>query len=382
MGKRQNGEGTIRQRTNGSWEARLTYADPVTGKARRASFYGRTAAAARASMNAARKRLDSGAPVKDAAVTVADWVDKWLDTALKASSRKAATKDQYTTLARKHLTPEPFGGHRLDRLKPVDVEALLAQLREVKGLSDSTIRTVYTVLRLALEAAVANGMLARNPSAQVARPGVEKREAPHLTAAEVAQVLEATKHSRYYAALVLIATTGLRRGEAVGLRWDRVDLKKRQLFVAATTSRVGGKLVTTQPKTARSRRVVPLAPAMVSLLEQHRAQQDLEREKAANLWEDSGLVFTTEFGGPVEPRNLLRVIESAGKRAGVERVGLHTLRHSAATAWLERGLQLKAVSDLLGHSSTAVTGDIYAHAAAASQEQAVVGLATLLITDP
>lgn len=330
-------------------------------------------------MNAARKRLDSGAPVKDAAVTVADWMDKWLDTTLKASTRKVATKDQYATLARKHLMPAPFGAHRLDKLKPVDIEALLVQLREEKGLSDSTVRTVYTVLRLALEAALANSMLARNPAAQVARPGVEKREAKYLTATEVASILDGAKESRYHAALVLIATTGLRRGEAAALRWDRVDLDKGQLFVAATTSRVGGKLVTTQPKTARSRRVIPLAPPVVELLEKHRVQQDLEREKAANLWEDNGLVFTTEVGKPVEPRNLLRVMEAAGKKAGVEGAGVHTLWHSAATLWLESGVQLKAVSDLLGHSSTAITGDIYAHAAAASQEQAVAGLANVLI---
>jgi integrase len=97
------------------------------------------------------------------------------------------------------------------------------------------------------------------------------------------------------------------------------------------------------------------------MLRKHRASQAAERLRAANQWHDSGLVFTTELGGPVDPRNLLRVIEVAAKPAGVTDVGVHTLRHSAAFAWLESGVHIKAVADLLGHSSIAITGDVYGH---------------------
>jgi integrase len=97
------------------------------------------------------------------------------------------------------------------------------------------------------------------------------------------------------------------------------------------------------------------------MLRKRRAVQAAERLRAANQWQDSGLVFTTELGGPVGPRNLLRVIEVAAKAAGVEDVGVHTLRHSAAVAWLESGVHIKAVADLLGHSSIAITGDVYGH---------------------
>jgi integrase len=120
---------------------------------------------------------------------------------------------------------------------------------------------------------------------------------------------------------------------------------------------------------------VPLSPAVVAMLRKHRTAQKAERLHAANQWQDSGLVFTTELGAPVDPRNLLRVIEVAAQAAGVEGVGVHTLRHSAAVAWLESGVHIKAVADLLGHSSIAITGDVYGHTSDDTARAAVNGLA-------
>jgi integrase len=114
---------------------------------------------------------------------------------------------------------------------------------------------------------------------------------------------------------------------------------------------------------------VPLSPAVVTL-RRHKAAQSAEKLRAGNQWHDSGLLFTTEFGGPVDPRNLLRVIETA---AGVDGAGVHTLRHSAAVAWLEGGVHIKAVADLLGHSSIAITGDVYGHTSDDTARAAVDG---------
>lgn len=209
------------------------------------------------------------------------------------------------------------------------------------------------------------------------RPGVERAEAKHLDQAAVAAVLAAAKDSRYHPALVLIAATGLRRGEVLALAWDRVDLDAGTLKVTSTIGRIGGELVISAPKTERSRRTVPLAPAVVELLRKHRAAQAAERLRVGHLWQDSGLVFTTEFGGPVDPRNLLRVVEVAAKAAGVT-TDLHTIRHSAAVAWLEHGVHIKAVADLLGHSSIAITGDIYGHTSDDTARAAVDGLSEAL----
>jgi integrase len=145
--------------------------------------------------------------------------------------------------------------------------------------------------------------------------------------------------------------------------------------VAATLGRIGDRLVISEPKTERSRRTVPLNPAVVALLRKHRAAQKAERLRIGDQWTDSGLVFTTELGGPVDPRNLLRVIEGAARAAGVPGVGVHTLRHSAAVAWLEAGVHIKAVADLLGHSSVAITGDVYGHTSDDTARAAVDHLA-------
>ncbi|MEZ0352390.1 tyrosine-type recombinase/integrase [Mycobacterium sp. pR1184] len=387
MAKRANGEGTVRQRTNGRWEARLTYTDTGTGQVKRVSLYGATAKAARAEMKKARERLDAGAPVKDASRSVGDWLAHWRQTTLAASDRAASTRTLYEMLSRRHLEPGPFGAITLDKLRPSDIESLVLKMRTktkpgrgenaepVRALSDSTIRQTYTVLRSALDGAVRDGLLARNPAAQVRRPGVERQEARHLDAEAVTLVLKAAAESRYHAALVLIASTGLRKGEALALRWDKVDLDAGVLRVAATISRVAGRLVISEPKTARSRRTVPLSPAVIAMLRKHKAAQAADRLRAANQWQDSGLVFTTEFGGPVDPRNLLRVIEVAARTAGVADVGVHTLRHSAAVAWLESGVHIKAVADLLGHSSIAITGDVYGHTSDDTARAAVDALA-------
>jgi integrase len=124
--------------------------------------------------------------------------------------------------------------------------------------------------------------------------------------------------------------------------------------------------------------MVPLIPAIVAMLKSHKATQAAERLRAGDQWRDMGLVFSTELGGPCEPRNLLRVIETAARSAGIEGIGVHTLRHSAAVAWLESGTHIRAVADLLGHSSIAITGDVYGHTSDHAARTAVESLGAQL----
>ncbi|OBH15180.1 site-specific integrase [Mycobacterium sp. E3247] len=375
------------------YAAAFSYTDEE-GRTRRIRVCGPTRADAREKLKKARDRIEKGAPARDATMPVGAWLAHWRATTLAASDRKPATRALYENLSRLHLEPEPFGAIRLDKLKPSDVEKLILAMRAktkpgpkgadgaapgqpVRALSDSTIRSTYTVLRAGLDGAVRDGLLAKNPAAAVKRPGVERVVAKHLDQAAVGQVLAAAKDSRYHPALVLIAATGLRRGEVLALAWDRVNIDAGTLKVAATIGRIGGDLVISAPKTERSRRTVPLSRAVVDLLRKHRAAQAAERLRAANQWRDSGLVFTTELGRPVDPRNLLRVVETAARAAGVD-TDLHTIRHSAAVAWLEAGVHIKAVADLLGHSSVAITGDIYGHTSDDTARAAVEGLSGAL----
>lgn len=377
--RRANSEGNVYRRADGRWEGRLSYIDPDTGSRERVSAYGATQKAALAELGKVRDRLEDGKPPKDATVTVAAWMARWRETTLAASDRKPATQALYSSLGQKHIEPAPFGAIRLDRLKPSDVEALILRMKAatkpdkatgenpnpqpVRALSDSTIRSTYAVLRQALDGAVRDGLLGRNPAALVKRPGVERRDVSHLSADEVIRLLRAAEGLRYHPALVLIANTGLRRGECLALRWSDVDLDAGVLNVRRTLSRVNGKLDFSAPKTERSRRTLPLSSAMVSMLRQHRVAQAAERLKAANIWENHDLIFCSELGSPAEPRGLLRAVEIASTKAGLKGVVVHELRHAAATSWLEGGVHIRAVADLLGHSSVAITGDIYSFTA-------------------
>jgi integrase len=160
------------------------------------------------------------------------------------------------------------------------------------------------------------------------------------------------------------------------------DLDGGALVVRGTLGRVEGKLVISEPKTDRSRRTVPIAAPLVVMLREHRLIQQTERQTARDQWIDKGLVFATEVGTEVDPRNVLRTIEIAAQKAGIADVGVQTLRHSAAVAWMESGVHIKAVADLLGHSSISVTGDVYGHTSDTTARAAVDGLADQLgLTD-
>ena len=358
--KRANGEGSVFERGDGKMVATFVYDDPITGERKRSTFYGKTKAEARAKMKAAQERVERGAPVRDAKITLGAFTERWIATTLDVSDRKVTTKETYANLARNHIVGGVLGDRTLDRLKPTDIERFIKSLRE-RDLSDSTVRQTYTVLRAVLDTAVRDGLVARNVAATVKRPTVQAKEARYLSGEEVRALFQAAEGYRNASLITLLAFTGLRRGEALALKWDDVDLDAGTLRVRGTLARVNRGLVVTEPKTARSKRVVSLGPAVVDKLRAHRKEQAEDQLRAGPAWESAGYVFTNEIGGPVDPRNALRSLSAAAKRAGLDDVNLHTLRHSAATAMLTGGVPLPAVSKMLGHSSIAITGDVYAH---------------------
>jgi len=170
---------------------------------------------------------------------------------------------------------------------------------------------------------------------------VDALEARYLSPGDVSRLLDAAGDSRYHPVFVLLAGSGLRRGEALALKWRDVDLDAGTVQVRGTLVRLDGKLVTTKPKTEKSLRIVPVPASVQQMLRGHRQRQLQERMKAANVWTDTGYVFTTEDGQPADPRNALRALRSAAVKADMTNVGLHTLRHSYATVMLEGGVPLK-----------------------------------------
>lgn len=162
------------------------------------------------------------------------------------------------------------------------------------------------------------------------------------------------------------------------MRWADVDLKNRTLRVRGTLARVEGELQVTDPKSAKSRRTVPISDAAATVLTRVKHRTAFERRRAAQLWVDSGFVFVTDVGEPCDPRNALRALKVAARAAGVQRAGLHTLRHSAASVMLSNGVPITVVSQILGHSGISITVDVYGHVAPDVSRDALDVLASAL----
>ncbi|MEV0851469.1 tyrosine-type recombinase/integrase [Nocardia fluminea] len=376
-GRRGNNEGSITTRPNGTYQGRVRYTDPITGKKVRQSVYGKTSQEVRDKIREINDRVAGGSPAKDAKDTVAVWVKRWRETSLLVSNRSDTTKEGYARACRTHIEKGVLAEARLDRLRPTDIEEWVVDQR--KRYAPNTVRLAYTVLRAALDGAVRDGLIARNPAAKVPRPRVEQNEAVSLSPHDVRKVLTGARRSRYYGAVLLLAHTGLRRGEACGLRWVDIDFTKRELSVKFTLSLIDGKHKLTPPKTKRSRRRVPMSDELIEELKRIRLRQKQERLRAGDQWRgEHAMVFTTQLGDFFTPQNLFPVVRAAAIKSNVpdaESVGPHTLRHSAATAWLEAGIHIKAVADLLGHSSIAITGDLYGHTTQHQARSAVDALA-------
>jgi integrase len=304
------------------------------------------------------------------------FVSDWIRKALPASGRKMTTQSNYATIARTHLAPPPFGAVTLDRLRPSDIEALLVAKRAA-GLSDSTVRLIYTVARAVLDIAVRDGLVRRNVAAAVKRPTIKRNEARYLTPAEVGRLLEAAKGERLQPLIVLMLGSGLRRGEALALHWRDVDLTAGHVRVRWTLSRVNRALMFDEPKTEKSRRFVSLPSPVVETLRRHKTALAAERLAAVAWvpWPDhDDLVFPTHIGTPTDPRNALRAFVGVAGRAGLPETTLRTLRHSAATGLIVSGAHIKVIQELLGHSSYAITADIYSHVVVEQQREAATRL--------
>lgn len=375
--RRGNREGSNPvRRADGRWQINLAYTDPA-GALKRVTVYGKTADEARDKAVAVRARLRAHLPAKDRKDTVASFTAAWIASSLAASDRKATTKALYATLATKHIIGSTLGGRTLDALRPSHVEAWTVELRG-RGLSPSSVRSTYTVLRAVLDTAVRDEAILRNPAAAIARPSVPKSEAAYLLPHQVTALLLAAGTGRYRPVFELLVNTGMRRGEALALRWGDVDHTARIIRVRGTLSRIDGALVITPPKTAKSNRVIHMSDTAQRILKSVEIEQKRERLRAGSVWVNSGHVFTTEHGAPCDPRNALRALKVAASKANLGNVGLHTLRHSAASVMLSNGVPLKVVSEILGHSSIAITGDVYGHVSPDVAAQALDSLSAAL----
>lgn len=239
--RRGNLEGTIAQRKDGRYAGAIGWTDEL-GRKKRQWVYGKTKKEVREKLKVVRARLEAGKPATDSSGTLGAYAAAWITSTLAASDRKPSTKTLYSGLTRTHVIERDIGDRKLGQIKPGHIDAWIAELRDA-GKAESTVRQVYTVLRAILDTAVRDDLLGTNPAAAVKRPRVTVAEAAYLTPPQIRELLAAASATRYAPLFELLVNTGLRRGEALALKWTDLDFTNGLLRVRGTLARVDGALV-------------------------------------------------------------------------------------------------------------------------------------------
>ena len=363
--KRANGEGTIKQRSDGRWEGQ--YSIGYTRK----SVYGKTQEEVRKKLNKIHNDIDNDLYIEDTKILASEWLKVWLYEHKKLTI-KQKTFENYEILVNTHLMPA-FPKIKLKELKTNHVQRFIND-KIKSGLSDRTVKYIVTLLSCALEQAVKNDMINKNVSKAVTLPKkTAKKEKRILDRQEQEKLLSILENERMGVAIILTLMIGLRRGELLALRWSDFDKEKGHLHIRQNLSRLKGEdgkshLTFTTPKTKSSNRTITLLPEITAKLNAHKKAQTLEKFKVGQFWEHNDLIFCTEFGKPIEPRNLIRILERLTDTLEIPKINVHALRHTFATRALEQGISLKVVQEILGHSSIAMTADIYSHVSIEYQE--------------
>lgn len=221
--------------------------------------------------------------------------------------------------------------------------------------SDTTVRYLLKLLRAALQAATEEELIERNVAGLVKLRVTTGRKITPLSVQEARRFLAMARTHRLSALWAVTLGIGLRRGEALGLKWSDVDLDRGRLTVRRSLRRVDGKLSLHQTKTSTSERTIPLPQPLIRALREHHRHQHEERFTAGAAWEDHDLVFRTAHGRPIEPRNINRAFSALLRKANLRPIRLHDLRHSCATMLFAPGVEAATVQRILGHSSITVT---------------------------
>lgn len=371
-GKRGNGEGSITQRSDGRWEARLKLPN---GKRR--SIYAPTRAEVSRKLTAAIKARDEGVFTGDGRMTCRMYFAQWLD--MIKPSIEPGTWENYERIVRLHLVPA-IGTTRLAALTAAHLQTLYAREQQA-GLKASTIRFYHRTIHCALAEAVRLNIIPRNVAEVVSPPKVRKREYTILTPDQVRVLVDSLRDHRHEAIVLLALGAGLRASEVLGLRWADVDLDTGVIRVRQLVRHTkGGSYTFTRPKTESSVRTLRAPAMLVDALRRHRTRQIEQRLQAGAKWLGHDLVICTAVGAPLWRVALIpKVLVPALRRAELPtNVRFHDLRHSFASLLLAHRVPIKTVSEALGHSSAAVTLGIYAHALPDAQEIAAATMQKLM----
>ncbi|MFD8556651.1 tyrosine-type recombinase/integrase [Streptosporangium canum] len=353
-----------------------------------------------------QRQVDDGKPITSGrGVTLERYLAQWVDVTLKqrvaAGKMAESTRLSYADHVRLHITPH-IGGEQLQKLSPARLRAWILELQKkpsarqkkpIEGedsppmelLSGRTVNYCHSILRAALNAARKDELVSRNVAELVEPPSGKSKRGTALTAEEAEVLFAAAVDDRWGVLWMTILGLGLRRGEALSLRWEDLDLDAGIVKVGPSLQRIRGEvdeatgrrrgtLAVVKSKTEGSDATLAIPDSLAEVLRQHRKSQAVER-LAARYWADAGLVFATSVGTAIEPRNANRAWNALCDRVGITRpnelrVRIHDLRHTAAT-WLHgEGVDMKTIQGALRHTRLATTSEVYTHLTVEVQHRA------------
>ena len=357
------GAGSIRQRADGTWEARITIGtDPGTGKPDRKSVYGKTQAEVRKKMTAIQRAVDNGTYQAPDKTTVYEWLDEWLKT-FCAVKVKPLTYSSYEVAIKNHIKPA-IGALKVQAVKGVHVQKLYNGMT-ASGLSPKTVKNVAAILHKAFSVAQKQGMIQVNPCDAAELPKATQKEIKPLTDAEIPLFLKAIAGHQMENAYALCLFAGLREGECLGLSWSQVDFEARRITISQQLQKEKKKgaayYIAPSTKSGKPRQIEPPEIAF-QYLRAERKRQAENRLAAGELWSNpDNLVFTNEVGQHYSIFTFYKYFKKIAASIGRPDARPHDLRHTAATVAIASGADIKSVQDLLGHATASFTLNVYAH---------------------
>ena len=369
--RRDNGEGCLRKRKNGTWEAIVTVSvDPVTHKQKFKSLYAKSRKEAKAKMEAFLEELAETQqtaavlPENGDDLFLSDWLDIWYKDYL--ADVKRSTKSNYRSIIDNHIGPD-IGSYPLSKLKAPIIQNFYNRLHDEKKLSPKYIKNIHGVLHSALDKAVEVEYTAKNYSGVCSIPKVVEPEITPLNREEQEKLFAALKGEEFEDLILTDLFTGLRCGELIGLTWDCVDFENGIIHVKKQLSqpryKSGGKCYWSTLKNGKTRIVLP-APFVMDVLRHHKAVQAAQKLAAGSLWDEGdfpGLVFCHPNGYHYIQPTIWKEFQKILKKAGLEHYRIHDLRHTFAVNSLKAGDDVKTLQENMGHYSASFTLDKYGH---------------------
>lgn len=363
--RRENGAGTEpKQDANGRWWLKISYRDPDTGDLKRTTIRGASQGEVINKRKDFYKSIDAGVKPVRKKLTLQDWLDTWLE----VNKKGVVTNKSYViykTVVNTHIKDSKLGAMTLDKIKRVDVQRFLNE--KGKKVAPSYLAQIKVVLADAFNIAEIDRLIMVTPCKNIKLPQVEQKEVNPLSQDEIKLLLDtAGPGSLMYNIIFLTLHTGMRLGEVCGLKWADIDYKHKRISVKqqAKVDDTGDgerKLILGPLKTKASYRTIPIGNRVIEVLKWHTAQQGRLIGEFGDSYNDLGLVFCEPEGNIITPNTIGTRFSRIMDRTPIEKRTFHQLRHTFASVAISQGLNIKAISAVLGHEKTSTTLDIYGH---------------------